>query len=399
MSSSPIPALIPNIVLMGHVNAGKSTLLNALIGQEVAITSPIAGTTTDTVHKRMEIIGVGAVNLLDTAGLGDTTSLGVQRLQKTLQSINQAHLLLYVLDASCWYLHRPLKQSALPADATRRIMVFTHIDQLTVDQRVALQQNFPDALLMDYQDPQSIDALLRRIAHRLQREEKLLLDGIALPHRHIVHVIPIDSEAPKGRLIMPQMQLLREALDRHLRSTVVQVEELQTLLDHDPTIDLIITDSQAFAQVSAINQQRYPLTSYSILQANQKGDLAFFLQGVQALATLPPQSNILMMESCTHNVNHEDIGRVKIPKLLQKQFPHITFHFDFVMGAHMPDNLQQYDAIIHCGSCMLPAKTMHHRMDQARRQQVPMLNYGLFLAYAMGILEEATAVYRSAPLI
>ncbi|NIZ41471.1 [FeFe] hydrogenase H-cluster maturation GTPase HydF (plasmid) [Entomospira entomophila] len=394
MSNTPIPALIPNIILMGSVNAGKSTLINALVGQDVAITSPIAGTTTDTVHKRMEIIGFGAVNLIDTAGLGDSTALGVRRLQKTLQAIDHAHLLLYVIDACHWHLDRSLDQSAKPIDPARRIMVFTHIDQLNDDQRQTLAKSYPDAILIDYQQPKSLETLLHRIATKLQREEKLLLDGINLAHRHIVHVIPIDSEAPKGRLIMPQMQLLREALDRHLRSTVLQVEELAEFLAESPAIDLIVTDSQAFAPVSAINAQRYPLTSYSILQANQKGDLAFFLQGIQALESLPAQAKVLMMESCSHNVNHEDIGRVKIPQLLAKKFPQIQFDFDFVMGSQMPENLQQYAIIIHCGSCMLPAKTMHHRMDQARLQRVPMLNYGLFLAYAMGILQEATAIYR-----
>jgi [FeFe] hydrogenase H-cluster maturation GTPase HydF len=389
--SQAIPSLIPNVVLTGQVNAGKSALFNALLSQEHALVSNLPGTTSDPILKRLELIGSGAINIIDTAGFGDCTTLAVARRQKSLAALATADVVLQVIDASTW--HLPRLPKSLQLVDSKRLLVFTKLDLLSPQAISNLQAAYPNAICCSASQATSLQPLYAAIASRLPKPQPRLLDGIHLAHPLVVQVIPIDSEAPAGRIIMPQMQLLRECLDRYLTSVVLQPDQLAAYLDSHSDVGLIICDSQVFAQVSAINQSRFALSSYSILQAVQKGDLAYFMDGVAALSGLPVDAKILMMESCTHNVNHEDIGRIKIPNLLKKKYGDKNFQLEFFMGSAFPDNLSGYAAIIHCGSCMLSSTVMQQRIAAAKDAGIPMLNYGLFLAHCAGILDEATAIY------
>lgn len=383
-----IPSLIPTVVLVGNTNSGKSSLINALTNQDISIVSDMAGTTTDEVVKRYELLGVGPIYLIDTAGLNDQSPLSSLRINKTKKALQRASFVLYLADVN-----EVFDETAFHKIKTPKALVFNKIDLLDNEALLKLKNKYPKALYISAKQEETITHLRTYLTKKLKKPERTLLSNIKLRHNKIVHVIPIDSEAPQGRLILPQMQLLRECLDLNIISIVLREQELAEYLAQNDDIGLIVTDSQAFKIVSSINKQRFPLTSYSILQANQKGDLAYFVDNVKYLKQLKIKPHFLLMESCSHNASHEDIGRVKIPKMLS----HIIegdFTFDFMMSHDFPDNLKQYDFIIHCGGCMLSADIMHNRIKQAQAQQIPMSNYGLLIAYHNNILDEATAIFK-----
>lgn len=382
-----IPSLIPTIVFIGDVNAGKSTLINKIVKQDVSIVSDVAGTTTDEVVKRFELLDAGPVNIIDTAGFGDQSNLGQQRIEKTKKAMKRASIIVYVQDAT-----KQLNQKQFQKIQDNKILVFTKCDLLDATNLEKLKLAHPQALFTTIEDDGS--SLLEALKNKIENHERGLLDGIDLKHNFIVHVIPVDSEAPKGRLILPQMQLIRECLDKDIISIVLKETELEAYLNKSSEIGLIVTDSQAFKIVSQINKKRFPLTSYSILQANQKGDLDYLIASLDYINELKTKDHkkILMMESCSHNATHEDIGRVKIPKMLTKIIG--DFDFDFKMSHDFPNNLQDYDFILHCGSCMLSEDIMQKRISAAQNAHVPMSNYGLFIAYFNGILSEATQVFK-----
>ncbi|MGL4382168.1 MAG: [FeFe] hydrogenase H-cluster maturation GTPase HydF, partial [Bacilli bacterium] len=232
------------------------------------------------------------------------------------------------------------------------------------------------------------DYLLNQIASHLKPEKEILLKDIKLKYHKIVHVIPIDEAAPQGRLILPQMQLLRECLDLNIISIVLKPEQLKEYLDSDNNIDLIVCDSQIFKEVSQINKQGHLLTSYSILQARSKGDLEYLIKSLDVISSLKEDAHILIMESCSHNVAHDDIGQVKIPMILKKLISN-NIKISFKMGYDFT-NIKEYDFIVHCGSCMLPKQVMEQRIQTCLIDKVAMSNYGLIIAYYHGILEEAT---------
>ena len=383
-----IPSLIPTVVFIGKTNAGKSSLINALTNQDISIVSEIAGTTTDEVVKRFELLDVGPINIIDTAGLDDISKLSQLRINKTKKAIKRATLLIYIIDSTK---SDNLEEYSKLSD--NKVLVYNKIDLLTKEELEKLKQQNPDALFVSSIDDNSINQLKHYLTANLQEIEKNLLHDIELKYNKIVHVIPIDSEAPKGRLILPQMQLIRECLDLDLISIVLKESELEEYLNNNKDIGLIVTDSQAFNIVSSINRQRFPLTSYSILQANQKGDLKYFVENLKYLKQLKKNPHLLLMESCSHNASHEDIGRIKIPKML-KEIIGENFTFDFMMSHDFPDNLEQYDYIIHCGSCMLSSSIMKKRIKQACEKKIPMTNYGLLIAYYNGILNEAIKIFN-----
>jgi [FeFe] hydrogenase H-cluster maturation GTPase HydF len=383
-----------HIALYGKTNSGKSSLLNAIVGQEVSIISDIKGTTTDPVTKAMELIPFGPVVFIDTAGLDDVSELGSLRVKKSLKVLQRTDFAVYVIDIK----DKDLKSYAIAIKDFNKynipyITVVNKIDTSTEEEVEFAKDIFKDAVFVSALREENILLLKEEIIRRLNVEESdPTIIGDLVPYNgKIVMVVPIDSEAPKGRLILPQVQLIRDCLDHGIKSYVVRDTELEGALQDLKEIDLVVTDSQAFKFVSKLVPPNIKLTSFSILFARQKGDIEAFIQGVKKVEELTESSKILISESCTHNHSHEDIGRVKIPKLLNKHVGK-ELNYEFKMGHDFPENLEEYDLVIHCGSCMLNRKTMQTRVDMCLEKGVAITNYGVILAYLNGILERCMEI-------
>lgn len=384
-----------HIAIFGRRNAGKSTLMNAIIGQNISLVSSVLGTTTDPVEKTMELIPHGPVVFIDTAGIDDSGTLGELRVKRTLKILQKTDFALYILDITSpdWEGYREMldrfRQFHIP-----HLLVFNKIDALASETGKALQSQYPEAVFVSAEKEIGVLAMKDTLIMRLQDagKEKPLV-GDLLPYGStVLLIVPVDSEAPKGRLILPQVQVLRDCLDHGIRCLVCRDTELeQTLKDH-PSIDLAITDSQAFKYVSSVIPKEIPLTGFSTIFARHKGDLSLFVKGAQALKALDETSRILIAESCTHNHSHEDIGRVKIPQLLRKKTGK-DLNFTFTMGHDFPEDLADYDFVIHCGSCMLNEKTMQSRLAQCEALGLPITNYGILLASLNGILPRSLEIF------
>ena len=386
-------ALRTHVSIFGSTNAGKSSLFNALIGQDMMIVSEKSGTTTDPVTKAMELLPYGPIALTDTAGLGDATDLGAQREAKTEKILDKTDFAIYAADSTAF--DEDAYKLAVAAFDRRKIahmLVFTKSDINGAD----FAGHYPDALSVSVYDEKSIESLKDELQKRLSKiapEENSMLGGLLPDGATVVHVIPIDSEAPKGRIILPQVQLIRDCLDHGMKSIVVRDTELEkTIKEHHGKIDLVVTDSQAFKFVASVVPGEIPLTSYSMLMARMKGDLTALIKGAEGIENLKDGSRILMAEACTHNSSHEDIGRVKIPRLL-KQKTGKALEFDFYAHHDFPKNLSDYDLIIHCGGCMINSRAMANRIDFATDAGVPITNYGVVLAYVSGILDRAKEIF------
>ena len=385
----------PHIALFGKRNAGKSSLINAIIGQDISLVSPVKGTTTDPVSKTMELIPLGPVVFIDTAGLDDEGELGDLRVEKTLKVLQKTDFALYVMDIAD--LDTELFQEA--KDNFRRfkipfLLVINQADRVSEKERLRVQEDYPEALIVSSTEKTGIFELKEVLIQRVQESttEPPIVGDLVPSNGTVVLVVPVDSEAPKGRIILPQVQVIRDCLDHGIKCYVVRDSELESALQDLKHIDLVITDSQAFKAVSEIVPVSIPLTSFSILFARYKGDLKEFARGAQVIKNLPDNARILITEGCTHNHSHEDIGRYKIPNLLQKKMGK-TFQFDFKMGQDFPLNLKEYDLVIHCGSCMLNHKTMDTRINICRDNSTPITNYGVVLAYLTGILERSLGIF------
>lgn len=385
----------PHIALFGKRNAGKSSLINAIIGQDISLVSPVKGTTTDPVSKTMELIPLGPVVFIDTAGLDDEGELGGLRVEKTLKVLQKTDFALYVMDIAD--LDTELFQEA--KDNFKRfkipfLLVINQADRVSEKERLRVQEDYPEALIVSSTEKTGIFELKEVLIQRVQESttEPPIVGDLVPSNGTVVLVVPVDSEAPKGRIILPQVQVIRDCLDHGIKSYVVRDSELESALQDLKHIDLVITDSQAFKAVSEIVPVSIPLTSFSILFARYKGDLEEFARGVQVIKDLPDNARILITEGCTHNHSHEDIGRYKIPNLVQKKMGK-TFQFDFKMGQDFPLNLKEYDLVIHCGSCMLNQKTMDTRINICRDNSTPITNYGVVLAYLTGILERSLGIF------
>lgn len=384
-----------HIGIFGKTNSGKSSLLNSILEQEISIVSDKKGTTTDSVTKAMELIPFGPVLFIDTAGLDDTSDIGHLRIEKALKELKRTDFALIVMDSNEIDLDfynehlQLLKKYNIP-----HLFILNKIDILDSESLSKLKNDFPNAIFISTRDRNTILNLKEILIKNLnQLEEEPTLIGDILPYNStIVMVVPIDSEAPKGRLILPQVQLLRDCLDHGIKSYVVRDTELESALKDLKHVDLIVTDSQAFKKVDQIVNNRFKLTSFSILFARQKGDLASFVQGVKTIENLKDGDKILISESCTHNTSHEDIGRVKIPNLL-KRYTEKQIIFDFKMGKDFPENLEEYALVIHCGSCMLNKKIMQTRIEESMGRNVPITNYGIVIAYLTGILEKSIEIF------
>ncbi|MGL5543859.1 MAG: [FeFe] hydrogenase H-cluster maturation GTPase HydF [Cetobacterium sp.] len=385
-----------HIGIFGKTNSGKSSLLNAITEQDISIVSEIEGTTTDSVTKAMEFLPFGPVLFIDTAGLEDNTPLGRLRVKKSLEELKRTDFALLVMDATkidmAFYKDQEIqfKKYNIPFQ-----LILNKSDLLTEEMKSTIKKIFPKAIFVSTKERSSILNLKNEILKEIQKEneEPKLLGDLVPYDGKVIMVVPVDSEAPKGRLILPQVQLLRECLDHGIKSYVVRDTELQSALDDIKDIDLVVTDSQAFKNVDKILDNRAKLTSFSILFARQKGDLNDLVRGVKKLKSLNHGDRILIAETCTHNTSHEDIGRIKIPKLV-RNYCGKEIEFDFMGGKDFPENLSKYSLVIHCGACMINKKLMQSRIDESMSLNVPITNYGLVIAEVTGILDKSLEIFK-----
>lgn len=385
-----------HVSIFGNTNAGKSTLFNLLTGQNMMIVSEQPGTTTDPVTKALELLPYGPIALTDTAGLGDTSAIGEDRMAKTNQVLDRTDFALYTAAI-------PSFDAALYSQSKERfsqkkighLLVFTKCDQ-SPKKAKQLQAAYPNAVFVSSSDPHSIETLRQRLIQELsvrKPEERTMIGGLLPSGSAVFMVVPIDSEAPKGRLILPQVQFLRDCLDHGLKTTVVRDSELADTLASFPAPDLVVTDSQAFKKVAEIVPEPLLLTSFSMLMARMKGDLDALIAGCDAISQLEDGDKVLMAEACTHNSSHEDIGRVKIPRLLKKHTGKQLL-FDYSIHHDFPENIQDYKLVIHCGGCMISSRSMNRRIDFCTENGVPITNYGVVLAYANGILPRCRKIFE-----
>ena len=407
-----------HIGFFGRCNAGKSTLINMLTDQPVSLVSEVAGTTTDPVSKSMEILPLGPVVITDTAGIDDTSELGALRIEKSEEIIKKINLAVYVLrndeaptaDDMMWL--NKLKQNNVPvALFINEINAFdsesAHDNDSNGNESNDTNLNYVDA----YPDLSAIATVVGSTDFTSNRDrltlldllggltpldvegEQSLLQGLVDPGDTIILVCPIDSAAPKGRLILPQVQTIREILDHKGLALVCQTEELPTMLSKlSQKPKLVITDSQAFEAVNALTPADIPLTSFSILMARFKGKLQDLVTGVKALNNLKPGARVLISEGCTHRRQCDDIGTVKIPMWLKKK-GHTDLQLEFTSGGAFPKDVSGYDLIIHCGACMLTRREVLRRIDCAVVQGTPIVNYGVLIASLHGILERAISPF------
>lgn len=385
-----------HIGIFGKTNSGKSSLLNAITEQNISIVSEIEGTTTDSVVKAMEFLPFGPVLFIDTAGLEDNTSLGKLRIKKTLEELKRTDFAILVMDATkidmAFYKDQEFqfRKYNIPF-----LFVINKEDLLSEKEKETVKKIFPSSIFVSTKNRDSILMLKESILKEIkkEKEEPKLLGDLVPYNGKVLMVVPVDSEAPKGRLILPQVQLIRECLDHGIKSYVVRDTELESALEDIKDIDLVVTDSQAFKNVDRILKDRAKLTSFSILFARQKGDLNDLVRGVKKLKSLNHGDKILIAETCTHNTSHEDIGRVKIPKLV-KNFTGKEVEFTFVGGKDFPEDLSKYALVIHCGACMINKKHMQSRIDESMSLNVPITNYGLVIAEVTGILDKSLEIFK-----
>ena len=378
-----------HIALLGRTNAGKSAMLNCLAKQDVAIVSDTPGTTTDPVQKPMELTGMGAVVIIDTPGLDDNTTLGKERMARTSKMLDRTDIAVVLFtDEGIDTELRIIEECR-----TRDIPVVVALNQVDrIANREALIARIEEAtklraIATSTTTGEGIEALREAIIETRPAEERLITEGFCKAGDRVLLVMPQDKSAPKGRLIQPKVQTIRELLDRGcipICCTPDRMAEALAALATPP--ELIITDSQAFNEVYQLKPEASTLTSFSILFARYKGDIALFTEGVKALKGITESSRILIAEACSHTPQNEDIGRVKLPRLLRKRFGE-GLTIDIVGGADYPEDLTPYDLVIHCGACMFNRKHVLSRVERARKQGVAITNYGVILAALTGILD------------
>lgn len=396
-----------HIAIFGRSNAGKSSLINAITKQDAAVVSPVKGTTTDPVYKAMELLPLGPVVFIDTAGLDETGELGELRKQKTLDVLNKADLALIVLEAPCGVL--PLERQiaetvsskGIPAlGVLNKIDLMAGNDSSEPEVLAALVSKTEQELGMKVMPvsalkQQGIPKLMKAISAAIPEDDDKfrVIGDLVSPGDLVVLVVPVDQAAPKGRLILPQQQTIRDLLESDAIAVVTKEFELkQTLESLGKKPRLVVTDSQVFLKAAADTPRDIPLTSFSILFARQKGKLEEMVRGALAIDRLQHGDKVLIAEACTHHNQADDIGTVKIPRWL-RQATGKQLQFEFASGMNFPDALGDYALIVHCGGCMLNRRQMLWRMEQALSAGVPIVNYGIAIAYVQGILERAISPF------
>ncbi|HOE18598.1 MAG TPA: [FeFe] hydrogenase H-cluster maturation GTPase HydF [Syntrophorhabdaceae bacterium] len=386
-----------HIALFGRQNSGKSSLINALTNQDIAIVSDIPGTTTDPVYKSMEILPIGPVVLIDTAGIDDTGLLGSLRIEKAFAVLAKTDLLLLVID--------PAEGAGVHEEEVIKRARHNNVPVIAVLNKIDL---YPESPAEDLFSRLSVPVVPVSAATRMGIDDlkmamirsapkdwvaPTILGDLIAPGDTVVLVTPIDLAAPKGRLILPQVQTIRDILDHDAIALVAKEGDLKTALDglkNKPR--LVVTDSQAFLKVAADTPGDVPMTSFSILFARYKGNLTTLVEGVKAVRTLVPGDKVLIAEACTHHRVEDDIGTVKIPRWLKQEVGG-DLDFKWVSGHELPSDIKDYKLIVHCGACMINRKEMLHRLMTARKNGIPMVNYGVMIAHVLGILRRALAVF------
>lgn len=388
-----------HIGIFGKTNVGKSSLLNRITNQDVSIVSNIAGTTTDVVEKTMELLPIGPVNFLDTAGINDSTALSSERIEKTMKIINRTDVAIVVCDYNgIDDYERNLIEKFNELKIPFMIFINKTDEKYPSDSIIEDLKNYTKHILLSSVKADDLivfkikELLVKLLPEDFVNSPKIVGDLIPQGST-VILVIPIDKEAPKGRIILPQVQTLRDLLDNNCVSVVVKESELKSAIDNLKFApSLVVTDSQAFKNVSEIVPENIPLTSFSILFARLKGDLNTFSQGAKSIEKLQDGDRVLILESCTHHAIEDDIGRVKIPNLLRKKTgKHLII--DNIAGHDFPD-ISKYKLIIHCGACMTNRREVLSRILLASENNVPITNYGICISYCLGILPRALKIFE-----
>lgn len=388
-----------HIGIFGKTNVGKSSLLNRITNQDVSIVSNIAGTTTDVVEKTMELLPIGPVNFLDTAGINDSTALSSERIEKTMKIINRTDVAIVVCDYNgIDDYERNLIEKFNELNIPFMIFINKTDEKYPSDSIIEDLKNYTKYILLSSVKTDDLivfkikDLLVKLLPEDFVNSPKIVGDLIPQGST-VILVIPIDKEAPKGRIILPQVQTLRDLLDNNCVSVVVKESELKSAIDNLKIApSLVVTDSQAFKNVSEIVHENIPLTSFSILFARLKGDLNTFSQGAKSIEKLQDGDRVLILESCTHHAIEDDIGRVKIPNLLRKKTGK-NLIIDNIAGHDFPD-ISKYKLIIHCGACMTNRREVLSRILLASENNVPITNYGICISYCLGILPRALKIFE-----
>lgn len=393
MQSTP-RGIRPHIALFGRRNVGKSSLINALVNQNIALVSDTAGTTTDPVYKNMELLPFGPVVLIDTAGLDDVGELGKMRIDASMQVLGKTDLALVVLEPKPELDDCEKKLiTRLNAAKIKFFAVVNKCEDAEAPESLKIELAGLGAALVSVSaaSGKGIDLLKsEKIQKALQDfDSGVIIGDLVQPGQVVILVVPIDLAAPKGRLILPQVQTIRDLLDTDAIAVVAKERELRGAIEalREPPA-LVVTDSQAFLKVAADVPPGVPFTSFSVLFARYKGDLAAYVDGIKALEKMGEKGRILVAESCTHHQMADDIGRVKIPRWVRQNYGG-SVQFDFCQGVNFPDNLKDYDLVVQCGGCMTNRKEILTRIARCHEAGVPMTNYGILIAHLHGVLEEA----------
>ncbi len=395
-----------HIGIFGNRNAGKSTLINAITNQDLAVVSNVAGTTTDPVKKAMEILPLGPVVLIDTPGLDDEGELGELRVEKSLQALNTCDIAILVLncDNAFMEISSPNIKSLIERIKSKSIPYIVVINKIDVPTIVPLKGHLSAGLGIEEErlymvsalKKEGIEELKEGIAHIIPKKKEVpLVSDLVGAGEDILLVIPIDESAPKGRIILPQQQVIRDALEAGALIHVCKDTEYKEMLDSltDAKNLLVVTDSQAFKKIAELTPDNIRLTSFSILMARYKGDLYWQVEGARAISSLRDGDKVLISEGCTHHRQCNDIGTVKIPNWL-RSFTGVDVDFTFTSGGEFPTDVSSYKLIIHCGACTLNAEEMRHRIQTAREGNVPITNYGTAIAYMNNILDRCMKVFE-----
>lgn len=384
------------IALVGRRNAGKSSLINAIVGQEIAIVSETPGTTTDPVDKHYELLPLGPVTFYDTAGVDDSGELGEKRVASTRKVLYRADIVLFVNDGSEFDIHElDMLQRCIEMEIPS-LVVYNKSDlRSPADANIDFckKHNLP-YIIASASTKSGILELkneIIRLAPKKLMENRILLGDLLSPQARVILVCPIDSAAPKGRLILPQVQAIRDILDHDGLAIVVKESELEeslAMLKSPP--DLVVTDSQAIELVNRITPEPIELTTFSILFARYKGELDILLSGIEQIDKLQDGDKVLIAEACSHHVQKDDIGRVKLPRWI-REYTKKELIFETYAGHDFPENLEDYSLCVHCGGCMINAAEMNHRILECHRRKVPITNYGLTICKVHGAFDRAIA--------
>lgn len=380
-----------HVGIFGKVNSGKSSLINLLAAREVSIVSDREGTTTDSVYKSMEFLGLGPVTIMDTPGVCDKSFLGKLREQRLERDIEKADIAIILFSDSDigreLELIKKLKKSKI-------LLVINKVDILSAQEKENIYKNLKDLpfkiIEISTKEKNGIEELKKELVKLKPEEAPLIFDGLVKKGDRVLLIMPQDIAAPKKRLILPQVESIRELLDREALLYIAKVENMEDMLSSlKEAPDLIVTDSQVFQDVYKLKPEKSKLTSFSVLFAKIKGDIDTYIKGTEVFSKIDENSKILIAECCTHAPLSEDIGRVKIPNMLKKKYGE-NLQVDFQSGASLPKDIEKYDLIIQCGGCMLTRNNILNRIEKAKVLNVPITNYGLTIAYFKKILDKIT---------